>query len=110
MADIRIHREHALGLKRAREIAWDWAEQVEQKFDMECAVLEGKTSDTVEFSRSGVKGELIVTAEHFELHAKLGLLLGAFKNTIEAEIQKELDSLLSAAGKRKPAVKKSKTG
>jgi putative polyhydroxyalkanoate system protein len=110
MADIRIHREHALGLKRAREIAWDWAEQVEQKFDMECTVLEGKTSDTVEFSRSGVKGELIVTAEHFELHAKLGLLLGAFKNTIEAEIQKELDGLLSAAGKKKPAVKKSKTG
>jgi putative polyhydroxyalkanoate system protein len=110
MADIRIHRDHALGLKRAREIAWAWAEQVEEKFDMECTVLEGKSSDTVEFSRSGVKGELIVTAEHFELHAKLGLLLGAFKSTIEGEIQKELDGLLAAgatdkkaAGKKKPA-------
>jgi len=105
MADIRIHRDHALGLKKAREIAWAWAEQVEAKFDMECTVLEGKTSDTVEFSRSGVKGELIVAADHFELQAKLGLLLGAFKSTIEGEIQKELDALL-AAGAKKPAIKK----
>lgn len=103
MADIHIHREHSLGLERAREIAWDWAEQVEQKFDMECTVLEGETSDTVTFTRSGVKGELIVTAEHFELNAKLGLLLGAFRSSIEAEVQKELDSLLSDA---KPAKKK----
>ncbi|WP_271008353.1 polyhydroxyalkanoic acid system family protein [Paucibacter sp. B51] len=108
MADIRIHRDHALGLKRAREIAWAWAEQVEEKFDMECTVLEGKTSDTVEFTRSGVKGELIVTADHFELHAKLGLLLGAFKSTIEGEIQKELDGLLAgeAGGRKKTAGKK----
>lgn len=109
MAEIRIHRDHALGLKKAREIAWKWAEQVEQKFDMECTVLEGETSDTVEFTRSGVKGELIVAADHFDLHARLGLLLGAFKSTIEGEIQKELDQLLAsaaakkAAGKKKPA-------
>jgi len=107
MADIRIHREHSLGLKKARELAWQWAEQIERKFDMECSVLEGETSDTVEFSRSGVKGQLIVAADHFDLQAKLGLLLGAFKSTIELEIQKELDALLSAprsktAGKKKP--------
>ena len=106
MADIHIHREHGLGLARAREIAWSWAEQVEQKFDMECTVLEGETSDTVEFTRSGVKGQLIVTGEHFELSAKLGLLLGAFRSTIEAEVQKELDALLSAAPAKKPGKKK----
>lgn len=110
MADIRIHREHALGLQKAREIAWAWAEQVEDKFDMECTVLEGDTSDTVEFTRSGVKGELIVAADHFDLHARLGLLLGAFKSTIEGEIQKELDQLLaSASGKKKAAGKKKPT-
>jgi len=110
MADIRIHRDHELGLKRAREIAWAWAEQVEAKFDMECTVLEGKSSDTVEFSRSGVKGELVVAAKHFDLNAKLGLLLGAFKSTIEAEIQKELDALLAAdAAPTKKAAKKKPT-
>ncbi len=106
MAEIHIHREHALGLKKAREIAWQWAEQVEEKFDMECTVLEGKDEDTVEFTRSGVKGELTVAADRFELVAQLGFLLGAFKGTIETEIQKELDALLAAQKKKDPAKKK----
>lgn len=97
MADIHIHRPHRLGLARARQVAWDWAEQVEQKFSMDCTVLTGETSDTVQFTRSGVKGELIVAADHFDLHAKLGFLLGAFAKTIEAEIEKNLDALLGAA-------------
>lgn len=106
MADIRIHRDHDLGLKKAREIAWKWAEQVEEKFDMECTVLEGDDEDTVTFTRSGVKGELTVTASSFELVAQLGFLLGAFKGTIEGEIQKELDTLLAGSSKKAPAKKK----
>ncbi|QPF75467.1 polyhydroxyalkanoic acid synthase [Roseateles sp. DAIF2] len=109
MANIKIHRDHALGLQRAREIAWAWAEQAEAKFEMECTVLEGKTSDTVEFTRSGVKGQLIVAADHFDLSAKLGLLLGAFKGQIEGEIAKALDALLAGEG-GKPAAKKKKAG
>ena len=105
MAEIRIHRDHDLGLQRAREIAWKWAEKVEEKFDMECTVHEGDDEDTVEFTRSGVKGELTVAADRFELVAQLGFLLGAFKSTIEGEVQKELDALL-AAGKKAPAKKK----
>jgi putative polyhydroxyalkanoate system protein len=112
MPDIHIHRDHSLGLAKARQVAWDWAEQAESKFDMECTVLEGETSDTVEFTRSGVSGTLIVAADHFDLHAKLGFLLGAFAKTIEGEIQKNLDDLLgaasagSAAKAGKPAAKK----
>ena len=106
MPDIRIHRDHSLGLAKARKVAWDWAEQAESKFDMECTVLEGETSDTVEFTRSGVNGTLIIAPDHFELHAKLGFLLGAFSKTIETEIEKNLDELLGAAaagGKAKAA-------
>ena len=103
MADIRIHREHSLGLAKARRIATAWTEQVEEKFDMTCSVLEGETSDTVEFKRSGVNGTLIVAPDHFELNAKLGFLLGAFSKTIESEIEKNLDALLA---KSKPAAKK----
>lgn len=106
MADIRIHREHQLGLTKARKVALDWAEMAEAKFDMACAVLRGETSDTVTFTRSGVKGELIVAAGHFDLQAKLGFLLGAFSKTIESEIEKNLDELLGAANAaRKPSVK-----
>jgi putative polyhydroxyalkanoate system protein len=74
-------------------------------------VLEGETSDTVAFVRSGVSGELIVAPDHFDLHARLGFLLGAFSKTIEAEIEKELDALLGQAAKpaaAKPAAAKPK--
>ena len=104
MADINIHREHSLGLPKARKIAWQWAEEVEKKFDMECTVTEGETSDTVHFTRSGVNGQLIVAPDHFDLQAKLGFLLGAFSKTIESEIMKNLDALLAKSAK--PAAKK----
>lgn len=103
MADIHIHRTHSLGLAQARKIAWKWAEEIEKKFDMECAVTEGKTTDTVEFSRAGVNGTLLVAADHFDLNAKLGFLMGAFSGKIQAEIEKNLDALLAGA---KPAAKK----
>lgn len=99
MPDIHIRREHALGLPRARKIAWKWAEEVEQKYDMECSVLEGDFSDTVSFTRSGVNGELVVAADHFELRARLGFLLGAFARTIEAEVLGKLDALLAKSEK-----------
>ncbi len=107
MAEIKIHREHKLGLAKARKVAWAWAEEVEQRFEMECTVLEGETSDTVEFTRSGVNGRLIVAADHFDLEAKLGFLLGAFSKTIEREIEGELDKLLAAGSA--PAKKAKKT-
>ena len=107
MPDIKIHRDHSLGLAKARKIAWQWAEEVEKKFDMECTVIEGDFSDTVEFTRTGVSGRLIVAADHFDLEAKLGFLLGAFAKTIEAEILKNLDALLAKSeAKAKPAAKK----
>ncbi|MCW5652891.1 polyhydroxyalkanoic acid system family protein [Hydrogenophaga sp.] len=107
MADIHIKREHHLGLSGARKLAWRWAEQAEQEFDMSCTYEEGQTADEVQFTRSGVNGTLKVTAERFELDARLGFLLGAFKERIESEIVKNLDTLLAA---RKPAAKKKKAG
>jgi len=108
LTDIKIHRPHQLGLAKARKIAWQWAEEVEQRFDMACTVIEGETSDTVEFTRTGVSGRLIVAPSHFELEAKLGFLLGAFSKTIEQEIEQNLDVLLakSAASAKKAARKK----
>lgn len=99
MADIRIHRAHQLGLPKARKIAWKWAEEVEENFGMTCTVVEGDFSDTVEFTRSGCNGTLVVAGDHFDLNAKLGFLLGAFSKTIETEITKNLDTLLEDGAK-----------
>ena len=95
MPDIHIQRDHSLGLPEARKLAFRWAQLAEQKFDMACSYEEGKTSDLVSFNRSGVNGELKVTGDMFELDARLGFLLGVFKDRIETEIVKNLDELLA---------------
>ena len=121
MAEIHITRQHKLGLAQARKLAFKWAEHAEEKLDMECTYEEGKTSDVVTFKRPGASGELHVTKDRFELDARLGLLLGMFKDRIETEIVKNLDELLAhespvhafehamakrTAAKKKPAKKK----
>ncbi len=106
MADIRIHRNHALGLTKARDIAFTWAEDAEKNLSMSCTYEEGKTEDCVSFTRSGVNGTLKVSKDGFELHAKLGFLVGAFKDKIEAEISKNLDTILAKAAVKKIATKK----
>ncbi len=106
MADIKVERQHGMSLEDARAAAFKWAEQAEKKFEMSCTYEEGDTSDEVIFSRSGVNGTLTVTPDKFHLNAKLGFLLGAFKEKIEAEIVKNLDALIA---KKQPAAKKPAT-
>lgn len=95
MADIHITREHSLGLPEARKLAFKWAEAAEAKLHMECIYEEGDTWDLVSFTRSGVDGRLKVTGDRFQLDARLGFLLGVFKERIHSEIVKNLDELLA---------------
>lgn len=107
MADITIHRTHTLGLPAARKVAFTWAEQAQAEFGMDCTYEEGKTADLLTFKRSGVTGTLNVTKTEFNLDAKLGFLMSAFKEKIEAEIVKNLAGLLAAkAVAKKVATKK----
>lgn len=96
MADIHVTRKHALGLAGARKLAFRWAEEAEEQLGMECNYEEGETSDHLTFKRAGVKGGIKVTKDHFVLDAHLGVLLGAFRDTIEAKIVENLDELLAA--------------
>jgi putative polyhydroxyalkanoate system protein len=90
-------REHQLGLPKARILALRWAEQAETEFGLQCTYAEGQQEDEVGFSRSGVAGTLVVSHDRFELNAKLGFLLGTFKDRIEREIVSNLDALLAPA-------------
>jgi putative polyhydroxyalkanoate system protein len=96
MADIRILKDHAMDFGQARQAALNWADQAEKKFAMTCSYSEGDSADELSFSRSGVSGTLTVTERTFELQAKLGFLLSAFKERIENEINANLDALLAA--------------
>ncbi len=111
MADLKLHRDHTLGLARARKVALKWAEDVEAKLDMECTIIEGDDEDELLFKRSGVDGRMVVAADHFDLEAKLGFLLKPFLATIESEVSKQLDEALAkesakASKPAKPAAKK----
>ena len=102
MADLHLHRDHTLGLARARKVALKWAEDVEEKLDMECTIIEGDDEDVLEFKRSGVDGRMIVAATHFDLEARLGFLLKAFLGQIEAEVSKQLDEALARESAKAP--------
>ena len=95
MADLKLRREHNLGLARARKVAIKWAEHVEKKLEMECTLIEGDTEHVLEFKRSGVDGQMIVAADFFDVEARLGLMFLPFLGMIEAETRKQLDEALA---------------
>lgn len=97
MPDLKIEREHTLGLDGAREIAERWREQAEQDWGMTCTSEPGEAVDRMCFARSGVSGELTVTETRFDLQLKLGFLLGAYSGKIAQKINANLDALLGPA-------------
>ena len=99
MAQILIEREHQLGLEQARRTAAQWVQDAERKFDLRCDYQPGIEGDAVSFSRSGLSGTLEVSGTTFRMQAQLGFLLSAFKDRIEAEIQKNLDELIASHAK-----------
>jgi putative polyhydroxyalkanoate system protein len=94
MPELKIERQHQLGLTGARAVAEQWREQAEQEWGMACTSEPGETTDCMHFERSGVSGSLTVTATRFDLQLKLGFLLGAYSGKIEEKIRANLDDLL----------------
>lgn len=92
MADLHIVSEHTLGMAAARQLALDWAEEMETDFRMRCTYQQGPLQDVVTFEGTGAKGTLQVNSASFELDVKLGFMLGNFKDKIEAVIRKKLDA------------------
>jgi len=97
MPQLRIEREHTLGLSGARAVAERWREQAEQEWGMSCESETGQNEDRMRFARSGVSGELTVTDTRFDLQLQLGFLLGAYSGKIEEKIRANLDALLGSA-------------
>ena len=102
MADIHITRSHAMPLKKAREAADRFADQLAEKFDLES---EWK-GDTMHFTRAGVNGILTLGRGSVEIRAKLGLLLSAFRSSFEAHIKDNLDRVFGETAPPRKAAKK----
>lgn len=87
MADIKMKRQHALGLKKGKAAAQKVADDLSEHFDMK-SEWQG---NQLHFTRAGVNGVLEVSKDSVEVQAKLGLLLSAFKPKIEDRISKDFD-------------------
>ncbi len=105
MADIHIERAHALGFAKASELARSWSDGLADKLGVECTPVETDGVLRIDFVRSGVKGALTVEPEAFVFDARLGLLLGAFRTKIEAEVKASLDALASGHAPRTAVVR-----
>ncbi len=105
MPDIHIERSHDLGLAKASELAITWSERLAEKLGVECTTVRGDDDLRIDFMRSGVRGSLTVSADAFVFDAQLGMLLGAFRSKIEAEVEASLDQLASGRAPRTAVVR-----
>jgi putative polyhydroxyalkanoate system protein len=87
MSKIDIHRAHHLSLADARAVIEKVALRIKEKFGTD----NRWHGDTLQFSRSGIKGAIEVKADEVHVTAELGMLLSAMKGTIEQEIRRKLD-------------------
>lgn len=104
MADIKYVRKHHLPLKQAKAIAQRTADDLADEYDLRS---EWK-GDTLHFHRSGVEGQMAVSASEIALEVKLGFLLRPFKNSFEHHIERHLDEHLREQP-AKPAAKGRRT-
>ena len=94
MSDILIRRTHGMTTAKAKKAAEKIADELAAEFDMRHA-WDGAT---LQFTRSGVNGHIVVGARTVEVRAKLGFLLTFLRPKIEAEIHRFCDETFGPEG------------
>lgn len=91
MADIHAHRTHSMTLEDAKKTAQKLADQLKKDFQLD-SQWQG---NTLNFSRSGVKGSLDVTDKDVSIDISLGFMLKAFRAKIQAEVEQNIKTMFS---------------
>ena len=94
MADIKIIRQHQLPLAKAKEVVQKAADDLGAEYDLQ-SEWQG---NTLRFQRSGVDGEMRVSASEIDLQVTLGFLLKPFKAKFTQAIEQNFDRLLAKSG------------
>ena len=87
MPSIDIKRSHSRPLLEAKKSIERVADHIAKKFEITWK-WEG---NTLHFQRSGVDGQIKVTAKQIHVIANLGFLLSMLKAPVEREINRYLD-------------------
>ena len=101
MADIKMIKYHELPVAKAKQLVQKAADDLGEEYDL----TSEWHGDTLRFHRSGVEGQMKVTAAEIHLDVTLGFLLRPFKAKFVEHIEHNFDRLLAHAHKaaRAPA-------
>ncbi len=106
MADIKLVRSHSLSIAKAKALVQKAADSLAAEYNLSSEWH----GSTLRFHRSGVDGQMHVTASEIQLDVTLGFLLKAFKGKFLEHIERNFDKLLGEQAERaqpkKPAKKK----
>ncbi|HIG73381.1 MAG TPA: hypothetical protein EYQ24_02005 [Bacteroidetes bacterium] len=89
--DIDVSRSHTLGLDGARRAA----DAVGRQLREDLGATTEWSGDALRVRGRGVKGEIAVSDAVVRVTASLGLLARPFRNTLQREIEQQLDRTLS---------------
>jgi putative polyhydroxyalkanoate system protein len=89
LAYIQIKREFTMPRAKLRKELGRLATSMQDQWHLNCI---WQSDDCLDFRHSGARGRIEIGDQEFELNAKLGLLMSAFKGPIEDEIRKFIDT------------------
>jgi putative polyhydroxyalkanoate system protein len=101
MSDIKMIKFHSLPIAAAKALVQKAADDLAGEYEL-ASEWHG---NTLRFHRSGVEGEMQVTAAEIRLDVTLGWLLRPFRARFVETIEHNFDRLLQAAPKSPPAAK-----
>ena len=91
MSDIRVNRDHELGVEGATERL----KGIEPKLKEKYGVTLAWAGSRAEVKGKGVSGQVTVQEAHIGLELKLGLLLKPLKSKIQEGIESQVDKALA---------------
>lgn len=87
MPNISLRQRHNKSPDELRELIKQMAATLEERYQLSSRWL---NNDEVEVTRSGIKGRITLGAAEVKVDIKLGLMMAAFKSTIESEISRSM--------------------
>ncbi|MFW2403700.1 MAG: polyhydroxyalkanoic acid system family protein [Gammaproteobacteria bacterium] len=91
MASIQIKQAYTMPYDELKEGLDKLAGKLGEQYQLEC---DWDSDDCMCFSRSGADGKVEIGEEEIDLQVNLGMMMSAFKGTIEREIQTFMDEFI----------------
>lgn len=88
MASIQIKQSFSMPYDELKEGLDQLADKLGQQYQLDC---DWQSEECLSFRRTGAEGEVNIGDQEIELHVSLGMLMSAFKGTIEKEIRDFID-------------------